>query len=127
MRLIDADKLMLTLNDNYLANSTTGNETLAMQDYRNAMCEGLEIAMATVEGAPTVGGWISVKNRLPGEWITVLTFQPTLSDGEGLIRTAVYIGTGKWREAERHELMELPVTHWMPLPEKPEEEAEDDD
>lgn len=67
MRLIDADKLMLSLNDNYLANSPTGNETLAVQDYRESMCEGLEIAMATVEGAPTVGGWISVKDRMPEE------------------------------------------------------------
>ena len=40
-------------------------------------------------------------------------------------RQAVYIGTGKWREAERHELMELPVTHWMPLPEPPKEESDD--
>lgn len=66
-----------------------------------------------------VDGWVSTNDRMPGEWMTVLTFQPALSGGWGLIRTAVYIGTGKWREAERHELMELPVTHWMLLPEPP--------
>lgn len=54
MRLIDADKLMLSLNDNFLANSPTGNETLAERDHRELICEGLEIAMATVEGAPTI-------------------------------------------------------------------------
>lgn len=90
MRLIDADKLMLSLNDNYLANSPTGNETLAVQDYRESVCEGLEIAMATVEGAPTVGGWISVKDRLPkdfGEVITAVKY----SGKRGL-----YVQTGEW-------------------------------
>lgn len=99
MRLIDADELLKAYDSAH-----EGEPGKARQ---------------LIIDAPTVGGWISVKDRMPGEWMTVLTFQPALSDGWGLIRTAVYIGTGKWREAERHELMELPVTHWMPLPEPP--------
>ena len=68
MRLIDADKLMLSLNDNFLANSPTGNETLAARDYMESICEGLEIAMATVEGAPTVDA-ASVKH---GKWFDAM-------------------------------------------------------
>ncbi len=67
MRLIDADKLMLSLNDNYLANSPTGNETLEIRDYRESMCEGLEIAIATVEGAPTVDVLQKLWNALYAE------------------------------------------------------------
>ena len=66
--------------------------------------------------------WISVKERLPEIWVKVLAFQPTFDeDARGMIRGAVYIGNGKWRETERHEMMELPVTHWMQLPEPPKE------
>lgn len=115
-RLIDADALVETMQ------ADEPEVWLPDDAYSLGLHDQHLYDLTAVEAAPTVCGWISVKDRFPGEWITVLTFQPTLSDGEGLIRTAVYIGTGKWREAERHELMELPVTHWMPLPEKPEEE-----
>lgn len=68
--------------------------------------------------------WISVAERLPEEWKTVLTFQPTTTDDRGIIQTCVYIGIpGKWRQAWNHELLKLPVTHWMPLPEPPKEET----
>lgn len=69
--------------------------------------------------------WIPVTERLPEEWHIVITYQPSpswMEDRIGLRRTAVYIGNGKWREAEKHNMMELPVTHWMPLPEPPKEE-----
>lgn len=97
-RLIDADKLMLSLNDNYLANSPTGNETLAVQYYRESMCEGLEIAMATVEGVPTVDVLQKLWNALYAEedklekkyvgtpehdkWFMV--YRPWLQDGFGI-------------------------------------------
>ena len=66
--------------------------------------------------------WISVKDRLPEEWESVITFQPSLAGDRGLIRIGVYIGSNKWRECERHDMMDLPVTHWMPMPEGPKEE-----
>ncbi len=63
--------------------------------------------------------WIPVTERMPEEWTIVLTFQPT-SDDKGIIQTCVYIGIpGKWRQAWNHEFLDLPVTHWMPLPEPP--------
>lgn len=69
--------------------------------------------------------WIPVTERLPEEWKTVLTFQPTTTDDKGIIQTCVYIGIpGKWRQAWNHEFLELPVTHWMPLPEPPKGETD---
>ena len=70
MRLIDADALMLNLKNIYFTNSPNGNswrETLEMKQYREGVCEGLEMAMKSVEEAPTVGGWISVKDTEGGE------------------------------------------------------------
>lgn len=122
MRLIDADKLMLSLNDNYLANSPTGNETLAVQDYRESMCEGLEIAMATVEGAPTVGGWISVKERMPEEKENPYTqdYQEVLCVLKTRFGTDVRVykfGKGHfWNGPQEIDRM---ISHWMPFPELP--------
>lgn len=66
-----------------------------------------------------VGEWIPVSERFPEEWVEVITYQP--NPFGWIIRIGVHIGHGKWREAERHEMMEIPVTHWMPLPELPKE------
>jgi len=133
MRLIDADKLMLSLNDNYLANSPTGNETLAVRDYRAYMCEGLEIAMATVEGAPTVGGWISVKDRTPDAagYECLVCAANTFGQKDVFIAFTGY-GDFKWYTMDitkigkyvhgNNEVSEAwTITHWMPLPEPPEE------
>lgn len=128
MRLIDADKLILSLNDNFLANSPTGNETLAVQDYRESMCEGLEIAMATVEGAPTVSGWISVKDRLPEENVNQYTqdYQEVLcvlSTRFGSDVRVYKFGKGHfWNGPTEIDRM---ISHWMPFPEPPKEESND--
>ena len=70
--------------------------------------------------------WIPVTERLPEEWKSVLTYQPYKNDREKpLIRISWYIGAGIWRECEQANTLELPVTHWMPLPEPPKEEEND--
>lgn len=147
-RLIDADKLMMSLNDNFLANSPTGNETLQVKDYRESVCEGLEIAMATVEGAPTVGGWISVKDRMPENakhpcafcqrylvytdygitegwynpdrecWYGFLTF---MIDSNELNVRNIDLERGDVPKRVKN----LPVKYWMPMPEPPKEESND--
>jgi len=67
--------------------------------------------------------WTSVEEQPPEEWTKVMTYQPAIDYPDGLRRVGVYIGGGKWREAEYHGMMELPVTHWMPLPQSPKEET----
>lgn len=78
-----------------------------------------------IDEAPTVGGWISVEDRLPM-----------------LIETVLFIGKdyyGKWFGVKRGYFdgslwhsddfgtiySTTPVTHWMPLPEPPKEVSED--
>lgn len=62
--------------------------------------------------------WISVEERLPDEWREVLTYSPIHSDEKNphMIQLCWYIGFGKWRECQYGEIMEIPITHWMPLP-----------
>lgn len=65
--------------------------------------------------------WISVEERLPEEWREVLAYSPIHSDEKNphMIQICWYIGNGKWRETEYGEIVEIPVTHWIPLPEPP--------
>lgn len=59
--------------------------------------------------------WISVKDRMPKEWITVLVWTD-----HGLCQTAAWIGIpGKWRVTWNHDMIEDSVTHWMPLSKPP--------
>ena len=80
--------------------------------------------------------WISVEDRLPDKTGKYLVFYHEWSDGAFLptyedctIRTMRFMNNNKWRypvcidkrcEADTHR----EVTHWMPLPEPPEEGTE---
>lgn len=55
MRLIDADKLMLHLNDIWLSYSPDERESWYKRERALAVCVGLEKAMDAVKEAPTVG------------------------------------------------------------------------
>lgn len=84
MRLIDADALKLDLTRFY------DNEVTAKQ---------------LIDEQPTVGGWVSVKDRLPGPFINCLGY------GSGKYA----LSSGEWLPAF--------VTHWMPLTEPQEDDA----
>ena len=60
--------------------------------------------------------WISVKDRLPEEWKTVLVFKPSID----AIIPAKLRG-GSWYAAWDTTRLEY-VSHWMPLPMPPKEE-----
>ncbi len=110
MRLIDADALKEDLTRFY------DNEVTARD---------------LIDEQPTVGGWISVKDRLPEERINPLTqdFQNVICFCEfgGMPKHTdirVY-GFGKraW-ENEPHfwhgpQIIDGVITHWMPLPDTP--------
>jgi hypothetical protein len=65
--------------------------------------------------------WISVKDRLPNEETPVITLY------SGVVQHVTYwIIDGSWYPAHADEADETPVnsgvfTHWMPLPEPPED------
>jgi hypothetical protein len=69
-----------------------------------------------VEDAPTVGGWVSVKDRLPNETEDVIICYEWVG----------FSGT-KYREVTVNDLREVKqisdrIIAWMPLPEPPKED-----
>lgn len=104
MRLIDADALIGALHD-------------------HAFLEGDDrsIAYNVIQKQPTVGGWISVKDRLPerphdveGPIVRRKWYLVALESG-AVLTNAYEFDDDRWLG------IGSPVTHWMPLPKAPEE------
>ena len=119
MRLIDADALL--------------EQMIHRREYVGRASD----AVCLVEDAPTVGGWISVKDRLPEtSGLKVLVTAKTVPDSV-LQTSAVFVafrgyGDGKWYTPDIdfmtsaktgndniHPVWE--ITHWMLPPEPPKE------
>lgn len=80
------------------------------------------VVMDEIRSAPTVGGWISVEDRLPEVGKVVLAFG-TRSATTGMFQ-GVSIRNDLWfwkGNTIKH------VSHWMPLPEAPKEENDNED
>ena len=96
MRLIDADALL--------------EQMIHRREYVGRASD----AVCLVEDAPTVGGWISVKDRLPDTYKRILTYDKRCGVKENwLIRSRPY---ADWSTG-------FHITHWQELPEPPKEEA----
>lgn len=80
-------------------------------------------ARELIEDAPTVNGWISVKDRLPDKNGQYLCWfgKNTIAKGAAI---ATYLEM--WQAFGSLESLETypNVTHWMPLPEPPKEESD---
>ena len=64
--------------------------------------------------------WIPVTEKLPQEWWPVLGLIQFHDEKEPPAQEVLwYLGNGHWRETWRGDMIESPVTHWMPLPEAP--------
>lgn len=72
-----------------------------------------------IDCAPTVGGWVSVNDRLPEIGKVVLAFG-TRSATTGMFRGTMINRLDVWMW--KHNTSKK-VTHWMPLPEPPKEET----
>lgn len=69
-------------------------------------------------GCNSFSGWISVKDRLPEEYVAVLIW-----DGDNVCK-AEYVTDYGWGGIPTNMgLDRSSVTHWMPLPEPPKEEV----
>lgn len=127
MRLIDADALWHNM------------ETADW--YNNADRD--EVAEPLVLRSPTIGEWISVKDRMPAEthsmffklygtpkWRNAMWREEsnhvlvaiTFEDGSQFV-TSGYTQDGKWSTGIS-KMLPYTVTHWMPLPEPPEVEQD---
>ena len=112
MRLIDADWL---------------KSEIQRRRKRYKTLTGVDMAML-VDDAPTIGGWISVEDRLPEEGVRVLAVKK-LKDGRRDLALATCIPEYKHHDYVTGEDIVEPywvcggnnnITHWMPLPEMPE-------
>lgn len=103
VRLIDADALL-----------SEWAENPASYDMGNVI--------NSVKNFPTVSGWISVKDRTPERGGTYLCFQP-LAASFCMVNTYRWSTTNNvWRGAQIGSVI-TGITHWMPLPEPPKEDA----
>lgn len=100
-RLIDADALRKRFDDDVPIRPIS-------------MTYNKEDVIRAVLDAPTVGGWISVKDKTPEDGVEVLVW-----DDGGFAYIDTWIGH-TWKFGG-----DFGVTHWMPLPEPPEEVSGD--
>lgn len=111
MRQIDADTLRAELAENFNGGYYTVAEICAIIDV-----------------APTIGGWISVKDSLPRSVINKVLVYLDHDDLGGYIgygHYENYQGKETWYDLEHSEPFAVygyRVTHWMSLPEPPKED-----
>ena len=117
MRLIDADKAIEQSDD--IFSIVDGNGLIPV-----GMTKAIVRGILTIESiTPTIGGWISVKERLPEKPGRYLCWfgKNTFAVGASIVP---YIPDLHWfvslESLERYEN----VTHWMPLPGEPKEAIE---
>lgn len=120
MRLIDADALKDPLELQQASYARIG-ATERAEAFANCLWE--------IEQSPTIGGWISVKDRLPEESKTVLVARKYIQPGHKerrYVETAERIGFD-WVSVEDeykvHRQFHTPPYAWMPLPEPPKEDT----
>lgn len=107
MRMIDADGLIDEIC------RAECEKAHADCDYRGGRCESVKAVMES----PTVGGCISVKDRLPDEYDCYLAYS---YHGWDIL---FYDLSNGWWLNMGYRVMDGEVTHWMPLPEPPAKEV----
>lgn len=131
MRLIDADAL------EELFREVIGNIAKRPEIGKDLehMVRASAMAVQMIQDAPTIGGWISVKDRLPeedGEYLVfmihktmVLGYANRLTDVDQFDFNE---NTSGWYDydSEYGFYQRMDVTYWMPLPEPPKEVTGDD-
>jgi hypothetical protein len=132
MRLIDADALIAETMKNRCADcdrrkGIKQGKTTFVYDFGEAPCRACDVGdmIDTLDEATTICGWISVKDRMPDKNGQYLCWF-----GKNKIAKGAAIATylEMWKSFGLLESLETypNVTHWMPLPEPPKEDKDDD-
>lgn len=82
-------------------------------------CRILQEAVAAIQRQPRMR-WIPVTERLPQNYISVLVYIPT-AEPLPMVHEACIGDDGEWYSSVFYGIENEDVTHWMPLPEPPEE------
>ena len=85
--------------------------------YKNGYEQGKKDAVGDILSATDATKWIPVTERLPEKNRCIL-----ICSKQGGIAEGVYMGGGAWIQY-RWNAVGMDVTHWMPLPEAPKEDA----
>ncbi len=119
MRLIDGDRLFAEIKERHAV--------FADCEYigDKARRDELSAFMADIVNAPTIGGWISVKDRLPERPPDVCGLLVRRQWYLVALETGTVLTLSYEFDEDRWQSVGSPVTHWMPLPEPPEEVSED--
>lgn len=107
------------LRKTFSENMEKENNPFGKRHYQTSI-EAMDAALTALRSMPetTKPGWISVKERLPNFGI------PVLICWDGYTDIAEYLCgmvCPKWRTQHYGTIDLTSVTHWMPLPEPPEE------
>ena len=118
-RPIDADALYEVVSDH-----VTTVSVCPTVDWARGKSQMKEICLEDIANAPTVGGWISVKDRLPEPRHAVLAFTPY---SNYILALSLHEdGTWYyWMDMGRkyyNPHLSGPITYWMYLPEPPKED-----
>ena len=149
MRLIDADAMIMRLSDWALGASPNESDRGETRALRQREYDTIEHCVGVIVSSPTVDGWISVKDKLPEMHMTYrYDGDPPEEVPSGICKSKIvlvavlckesgepeyFVGRGFLRDGEWWDCdgfyespIHFEVTHWMPLPEPPEEVSVDD-
>lgn len=123
MRLIDADALKKRCRMSNDCDNCERNPRACTYEpvYVMDVCDA-------IDDAPTIGGWISVKDRLPDDQNTVLAVKQLKGGGRSICLAYCIREHPTFHPETRTYTKEIywvcggnnNITHWMPLPELPE-------
>lgn len=125
MRLIDADKFLSQIEDQYMEHDLTRSEYMDLEDRI--------LQQPTVELEHEKGEWIPISERLPEDLRDVLVWFEYFRYGDYNRMYSTY-GIGNYSNRSdswlvNHETgwTDLHVFAWMPMPEPPKMEGEQDE